>query len=577
MADLKISQLPAATLPLAGTEVLPIVQSGTTKKVAVDNLFPNPITVARGGTGLSTIPTGNVILGNDTSALQVVAPGSNGNVLTSNGSTWTSSAPAGGAGTNTFTASGAITAGRGVALNSNGTASAVSGTLFNTNTAAVVRANSNTNVAASPLGYYGLRATSSNGTWSLAIYSTSNTDINYRAVKITDGTLVDTAAGYSTDASYNYPNYGIFYDAYTQKFMHFTMTDATNNALVCKILTINNTTGAVTVVATLTVFSHSAPTLPGWYQYFTYDTDALGNYIFQFTVYATPAEFTTVAVINLNTNTSSNISFGNGAVPQCTIYDGASSKWIIGYLLSGTTTNNVYTLSGTTLTLVQSNTGVIANLNITNYDLSKGGYLSALGKTILGCDFNTSIAYYVQLVSNVPVITSENFVGFTSSIRYVKAFGQATVSLYSFSTTDSSTCSYNELFYFGSGFVSNGVKNYSIPSTIVVGNTKTVIKLPSEGWVLVCGSVYSTNTCSFAVSTASTSLAWNAVGISTQTVSNGQSVAVTTIGGVNNNVTSLTAGIPTYLNGDGTLSTAVTFAPIGIALSSTSILIKNRA
>jgi hypothetical protein len=38
MADLKITQLPAATVPLAGTEVLPIVQSGTTKQVAVNDL-----------------------------------------------------------------------------------------------------------------------------------------------------------------------------------------------------------------------------------------------------------------------------------------------------------------------------------------------------------------------------------------------------------------------------------------------------------------------------------------------------------------------------------------------------------
>jgi hypothetical protein len=38
MADLKISQLPAATTPLAGSEVLPIVQSGTTVQVSVNNL-----------------------------------------------------------------------------------------------------------------------------------------------------------------------------------------------------------------------------------------------------------------------------------------------------------------------------------------------------------------------------------------------------------------------------------------------------------------------------------------------------------------------------------------------------------
>ena len=38
MADTKISALTAAALPLAGTEVLPIVQSGATVKVATDNL-----------------------------------------------------------------------------------------------------------------------------------------------------------------------------------------------------------------------------------------------------------------------------------------------------------------------------------------------------------------------------------------------------------------------------------------------------------------------------------------------------------------------------------------------------------
>jgi hypothetical protein len=38
MADTKISALPASTTPLAGTEVLPIVQSSSTKQVSVANL-----------------------------------------------------------------------------------------------------------------------------------------------------------------------------------------------------------------------------------------------------------------------------------------------------------------------------------------------------------------------------------------------------------------------------------------------------------------------------------------------------------------------------------------------------------
>lgn len=38
MADVKISGLPASTVPLAGTEVLPVVQGGVTKQVSVNNL-----------------------------------------------------------------------------------------------------------------------------------------------------------------------------------------------------------------------------------------------------------------------------------------------------------------------------------------------------------------------------------------------------------------------------------------------------------------------------------------------------------------------------------------------------------
>lgn len=43
MADKKISALTAATTPLDGTEVLPIVQSGATKKVANNDLRPRQI------------------------------------------------------------------------------------------------------------------------------------------------------------------------------------------------------------------------------------------------------------------------------------------------------------------------------------------------------------------------------------------------------------------------------------------------------------------------------------------------------------------------------------------------------
>jgi hypothetical protein len=52
------------------------------------------LAVGSGGTGATSLAANNVILGNGTSAVQVVAPGTSGNVLTSNGTTWQSTAPA---------------------------------------------------------------------------------------------------------------------------------------------------------------------------------------------------------------------------------------------------------------------------------------------------------------------------------------------------------------------------------------------------------------------------------------------------------------------------------------------------
>ena len=50
MADKKISALTGASTPLAGTEVLPIVQSGSTVKVSVENLTLGRAVNSAGGT-----------------------------------------------------------------------------------------------------------------------------------------------------------------------------------------------------------------------------------------------------------------------------------------------------------------------------------------------------------------------------------------------------------------------------------------------------------------------------------------------------------------------------------------------
>ncbi len=52
-----------------------------------------PVTVGQGGTGLQTLTANNLLVGNGTGNVTFVAPSTSGNVLTSNGTTWNSSAP----------------------------------------------------------------------------------------------------------------------------------------------------------------------------------------------------------------------------------------------------------------------------------------------------------------------------------------------------------------------------------------------------------------------------------------------------------------------------------------------------
>jgi len=70
-----------------------IVTTATSTGVSGSAISTGTVGVAYGGTGANTLTANNVLLGNGTSAVQFVAPSTNGNILTSNGTTWTSAAP----------------------------------------------------------------------------------------------------------------------------------------------------------------------------------------------------------------------------------------------------------------------------------------------------------------------------------------------------------------------------------------------------------------------------------------------------------------------------------------------------
>lgn len=100
-----------------GRATLSAAVSGANNDITSLTGLTTPLSVAQGGTSATALTANNVLLGNGTSAPLVVAPGTSGNLLSSNGTTWVSSTP---------TASVTAVTGTAPVVSSGGTAPAIS-------------------------------------------------------------------------------------------------------------------------------------------------------------------------------------------------------------------------------------------------------------------------------------------------------------------------------------------------------------------------------------------------------------------------------------------------------------------
>jgi len=180
MADLKISALPASSTPLAGTEILPIVQSATTKQVSVANLTAGRAVSALSLTSTNDATINGVTVGRGGGSVSLnTAVGANALAATSTGD------------------SNAAFGASALASNLGGIGNTATGfTSLRDNTSG------NYNVASGYLALGTNLSGSSNVGIGFSVLSTatatsSNTAIGYEALKVTSGST-NTAIGYQS-------------------------------------------------------------------------------------------------------------------------------------------------------------------------------------------------------------------------------------------------------------------------------------------------------------------------------------------------------------------------------------------
>jgi hypothetical protein len=579
-----LSTSPTLVTPALGTPASGVLTNttGLPLTTGVTGTLP----VANGGTGATSLTVNNVVLGNGTSAVQVVAPSTSGNILTSNGSTWQSTAPAGGGNSLDFVAADTLASGQAVALKADGNVTAVAETIISPD----APIGSPTLVDGNNTEYVSIAADPFNENRWVATYTDDIGNKNlYMKVFTRSGTTITQSspitviAGIVSDCS-------VVFDRGQENVVLLMYSKSSSGNVV--VATISGSAGSesVSLGTALNFYSGSIymANQLGCISLVCLDTS--GNFM-GIWVDANSSDGTVQARIfqvsgtgvtagGSNTNLATDVSTYSDATRAIRRHYSDATKVYFAYKdTSATLAMKLLTVSGTTISIgtqyQTSSTLTAGGVSINPISATKiivasrqntGGYPFYV---VVTDDGSGGLSYGTLTVvtsvnsSNAIALNNQESTGLVFPFYYSHNAGSGRKPFIKILTSNADAST-----------ITLSAENQIDTNTVAGSFVGVATQEDSSGHYLWLGEISSDLYYILGKAGGASTNFTDFVGITDAAISSGATGSVTVLGGISETLSSLSPNVNYYVQDDGTITTTVSTELAGLALSSTKILLK---
>ena len=534
------------------------------------NDLSNKPTITTTATNIAGGSNGTIPYQSAEGTTQMLAVGTAGQVLTSNGAaapTWATPAP--GAGTVTAVASGSLSDGTKVVLNSDGTVSAVVATAGAYTSYATMTPVSSGNGTSGRFGF-SIAYSTTDDRFLLVWVGQSSIDI-YGAVGKLNGSTITfgtTTALYSGSIiSPTYSGVQALYASVSNRIVvsYYRQSDGCLAQTLCSI---TPSTNSVTVVSTTANGAHSYN-----YPYFSCCYNPVSNVVLtaKFNSIGYTGYFvTSVSTVGLYQGSFYALEYSSPAQLVSCCYCSGINKFAIAYRNSSNyPVVALGTWDGTSVSFGSENVLNSQTTYTSSYSPMAVAYSPAASQ-LLVCYTKTGDGYLYAKAGTV----SGNSVTFGSE-GYMAFIGNNYYPYYGFYDSVTQRILVSNI-YGAQAITFPSTNTFSVSASISATVSYCQISISSENGLVYCGGANGSQPNAEVQKGYTTNLtSSNFLGISNSSYTNGQTATIQTVGSTDDAQSSLTPATKYYVTDQGGLSATATTQPYaGLALTSTKLIIK---